>query len=117
MSNPVSPSSDPVAAQLAAYNARDLERFVMCYAADVEFTNAAGKRLFKGHGGIRDMYSQVFDENPNLHCVVVNQIRIGEYVIDEEEITGMGDDPTLTQRAVAIYRVQGGLITHVRFIP
>jgi hypothetical protein len=39
-------------------------------------------------------------------------------VIDEEEITGISDEDAPDKvQAVAIYRVQGGKIVNVRFLP
>ena len=42
-----------------------------------------------------------------------HRTRIGRYVVDVEEITGRMPD---LRRAVAIYRLEAGLIAHVRFL-
>ena len=39
---------DPVQAQLDAYNARDLERFLACYASEIVIEDGAGQRLAEG---------------------------------------------------------------------
>src|SRR5205085_2086327 len=39
---------DPVQQQLDAYNARDLEGFVACYAADAVVEDASGQALMSG---------------------------------------------------------------------
>lgn len=105
--------SDPVQAQLEAYNARDLERFVACYTPDVVVEDGAGNLMFQGHDAMRERYGPMFAAYPELHCRIVHRIRIGEYVVDEERITGRG--PT-EQHAVAIYRLAGERIAHVRFL-
>ncbi|MEP7157705.1 MAG: hypothetical protein ABI905_18115, partial [Betaproteobacteria bacterium] len=79
----------------------------------------AGKRLMAGHAEMRPRYHTLFDGSPNLNCVIVNRIRIGSYVIDEESITGrLPGTPPEMRRAVAIYHldVASGLIDHVRFL-
>jgi len=52
----VSDPTDVVDAQVDAYFARDLERFVACYTSDVGITNAAGEVLATGHDGLPEMY-------------------------------------------------------------
>ena len=79
---------DPVQEQLEAYNAGDVERFVAAYAPDVVMEDGAGNVVMQGHEAMRATYGTLFARNPNLHCRIANRIRIGEYVIDEEIITG-----------------------------
>lgn len=113
------PAFDPVEAQLDAYNQRDVDAFMACYTADCVIEDGAGKRLMSGHTEMRPRYQALFDGSPNLHCDIVNRIRIGSYVLDEERISGRlpGIAPEL-RRAVAIYRIDpaSGLIAHVRFL-
>ncbi len=110
---------DPVEAQLAAYNARNLDEFLACYTPDCIIEDGAGKRLMTGHVEMKPRYWALFDGSPDLHCDVVSRIRIGSYVLDEESISGRlpGTKPEL-RRAVAIYRIDedSGLISHVRFL-
>ncbi len=110
---------DPVDAQLAAYNARDVDAFIACYCPDCAIDDGAGSRLMTGHAEMQVRYQALFDGSPNLHCVIVHRTRIGDYVIDEESISGRlpGTQPAL-RRAVAIYRIDraSGLIAHVRFL-
>ena len=104
---------DPVQAQLEAYNSRDVERFVACYTEDVVIEDGAGNVMMQGRAAMRERYGPMFAQYPDLHCRIVSRIRINDYVVDEERITGRG--PT-EQQAVAIYRVVGDLIAHVRFL-
>ena len=107
---------DPVQAQLDAYNARDVERFVACYSPDVVMEDGAGQVLLRGHDAMRGMYAQLFARSPELHCELQSRIRVGAYVIDEERVTGFGAAAAGGLHAVAIYRVEGELITHVRML-
>jgi hypothetical protein len=114
-----SPAPDPVDAQLAAYNARDLEAFVACYNADCTIDDGQGTRLMSGRAEMRTRYRALFDGSPNLHCEIVHRTRVGDYVLDEERISGRlpGTQPEL-RRAVVIYRLDRttGLIAHVRML-
>ena len=104
---------DPVEEQLEAYNGRDLERFLACYSRDVVIEDGAGNVTLRGHDAFRQRYQRSFAQFPEQRCRVVNRIRIGEYVIDEEKITGWGRGEV---HVVAIYRVVGQQIVHVRFL-
>ena len=105
----------PVDAQLAAYNAHDVEAFMACYTPDCVIEDGAGTRLLAGHAEMRSRYQALFASSPNLHCDIASRICIGSYVIDEERITGRVPD---LRHAVVIYRIDqtSGLISHVRFL-
>jgi hypothetical protein len=49
------------------------------------------------------------------HAEITTRIRVGEYVVDEERITGRRGSTDET-RVVAIYHVAAGMIDHVRLI-
>ncbi len=104
---------DPVERQLEAYNARDLDAFLACYSDDCVAEDGAGVRLMSGKAEMRARYAALFAASPNLHANIVHRTRIGSYVLDVEEITGRVPD---LRRAVAIYRLDAGLIAHVRFL-
>jgi hypothetical protein len=103
---------DPVEAQLLAYNARDLEAFMDCYTDDCIVEDGDGNRLLTGKAEMRERYAAMFAASPNLHAKILHRIRIGNHVIDEEEITGRV--PSF-RHAVAIYRLAGEHINHIRF--
>jgi hypothetical protein len=108
---------DPVAEQLEAYNARDIDRFVACYAPDVTIEHGQGNVVLKGHEAMRTKYGALFEASPKLKCRLVNRIRVGAYVIDEEEVTGSGLEGSPDRiHAAAIYRVQDDKIAHVLFL-
>jgi hypothetical protein len=103
----------PVDAQLDAYNARDVDRFLACYSADVVVQDGSGATLIEGHEAMRAAYAPFFAGFPNLEAEILQRIEAAEYVIDEERILGWQAEPV---RAVAIYHVSDGLIDHVRLI-
>jgi hypothetical protein len=66
-----------------------------------------GRRGRRRHGrryAMRAAYSELFRATPNLHAEIATRIRVGDYIIDEERVTGRrglnGD-----VRVVVIYHV------------
>jgi uncharacterized protein (TIGR02246 family) len=110
----VSDVTGVVDAQVDAYFARDLERFVACYASDVVITNAAGEVLATGHDGLREMYGGLFENSPHLAGRIVNRSVVGNFVADHEEIDGFNlpGMPTSVE-AIAVYEVTEGKINRV----
>jgi hypothetical protein len=105
---------DAVERQVEAYNARDVEAFVACYAQDVAFEDAEGRVQASGRDEMRKRYSDLFESSPNLQAEVTSRIRVGAYVVDEERVSGL---PSGDIHAVAIYRLDAeGLIDRVRFL-
>jgi hypothetical protein len=104
---------DPVDEHVLAYNDRDLERFVACFSIDCVIEDAQGTLLVRGHAELRNRFAQVFDQSPDLHCQILHRTQVGEYVVDEEHITGrVGGE----QHGVVVSHVSGGVIDHQRFI-
>jgi hypothetical protein len=113
MNQVISSSNTPVDKQLIAYNARDLEGFIAAYSPEVVMEDGEGNLILKGHDKMRERYGALFEASPKLHCRIVNRIRIGKYVMDEEEVTGWKGSLTLAH-AVVVYRVEGDKIVHVQ---
>ncbi len=101
--------SDPVQMQLDAYNARDLEAFISCYAADVVITEPDGTPMISGHPEMRIRYGAVFDRPGVLHASLVHRVRAGSWTVDEERLVS-GD---LQMEALVAYQVVDGIITRV----
>lgn len=103
----------PVEAQLAAYNAQDVDAFVACYAEDIVLEDGAGKVISTGRAAMRENYARMFAAYPQNRAEIVHRIVQGQYVVEHERISGRTPEPFF---AVAVYRVEGGLIRHVRFL-
>jgi hypothetical protein len=106
---------DPVEEQLLAYNARDLERFIAVYSRDVVIEDGDGNVTMRGHETLRQQYGRLFRESPALEGRVLQRMRVGNYVVDEEQVTGMMGSADIAH-AVVIYRVEGGKIVNVRML-
>lgn len=100
--------------QLDAYSACDLDAFAATYTDDIEIVDGAGKVICKGITQLRERYGPVFRDNPSQLALITYRITAGDWVIDDETVLGRADGKT--RHAVAIYRVQGDKIAHVRLI-
>jgi hypothetical protein len=109
------PRNDAVVRQVDAYNARDLDAFLDCYSPDTVVEDATGNVVMRGHDAMRAVYDELFRESPNLRAEIASRIRVGEYVIDEEVVTGWRGSPDPLHVAV-VYHVASGVIDHVRTI-
>lgn len=99
--------------QLDAYNARDIDAFLAPYADTVKVYYFPNELSMDGKVKMREVYADMFRRTPNLHCELVNRIVMGDKVIDQERITGFGDQ---VFEAIAIYRVAGDRIVEVYFL-
>jgi hypothetical protein len=98
--------SDPVQAQLDAYNARDIEAFAACYADDVRVYDLdANTERFRGLDELRARYGPQFINLPQQRAKVVSRQRVGLFTVDVEFVTGSGERPDA--HVIAIYRVDG----------
>ena len=98
--------------QLNAYNLRNIDAFLEPYADDVEIYNYPDDLRFKGKETMREGYSKMFDNTPNLHCELLGRIVQGNIVIDKERVR-FGDR---VMEAVAIYHIENDKIKKVYFI-
>lgn len=102
---------DVVQEQLDAYNARDLERFVACYADDVRiFRPPATAPAIVGLAALAEYYRTHRFNLPGLRADLVNRMVLGRRVVDHERISGVRDGPF---EAVVVYAVAGHRIETV----
>ena len=100
--------------QVDAYNAHDLDAFVSCYDAAIEFRTMDGKvGPEKGAAALRRGYEDLFKRFPNLKVKILKRISQGSFIIDQEQAEGMGPNP---MTVVAVYEIGKGKILHVWFI-
>lgn len=97
--------------QLNAYNAHDLDAFLLPYADDVEIYDFPGKLLSKGKEQMRKDYVFI-TQTPKLYCHLQKRIAQGNMVIDHEEVWFGQPKPAY---AVAIYIIEKGKISKVYF--
>ncbi len=74
--------------QIAAFRDRDLERFLGFYAAGVKVRDFDGNVLMDGLEAMRGQYGPLFRDSPELRVEIPRRMVAGEYVVDEEDISG-----------------------------
>lgn len=104
----------PVERQLVAYNARDVEAFVACFSLGILVESGDGAPICSGREAFFARYADAFAREPRVRCTIRHRIRHGAYIVDHEYLEGYRDGST--KEAVAIYRIAGDLIEHVRFL-
>ncbi len=100
--------------QLDAYNAHLIDEFCANFDESVQIIEQAdGKVTMEGKAALREFYIKHRFNLPDLHAKLLSRISTGNFVIDHEHITGLGDDIV---ELVAIYEVRDKLIQRVWFI-
>jgi hypothetical protein len=107
----MSNETDVVDAQIEAYRARDVAGFLSHYANDASVVMFDGTALFGTKEAMQEAYGKLFADSPDLRVTIAGRITAGEFVVDEEHLSGFhfGDMPT-DMAAVAVYRVVNGKI-------
>ena len=87
------------------------------YAEDVKVRDFDGNVLMDGHEGMRGQYGPLFRDSPDLRAEIPHRIVAGEYVVDEENISGfnLAGFPE-AMHVVVVYRVRAGLIQDMTFL-
>lgn len=104
-----------VAAQLDAYNARNIEQFVQYWAEDVQVYQFPNTLLFSGLPELRRRHEARFQE-PDLHAELLHRRVIGNWVFDQERVTRNFPEGRGTLEVAAVYDVQEGKIRRAWFV-
>lgn len=105
----------PVRDQLKAYNARDLDGFMRCWADDCRYYAFPDELLAEGLDAVRARHAARF-RDPDLHGELIGRRVIGDIVIDQEVVTRLFDGRLGQADVVAIYQVRDGVIARAWFI-
>jgi len=84
----MSPAADVVDAQIAAYRARDVEEFLSHYADDASVVTFDGMAMFPDKQAMREQYGKLFADSPDLTVTIANRMTAGDFVVDEEHLSG-----------------------------
>ncbi|HLY44810.1 MAG TPA: nuclear transport factor 2 family protein [Stellaceae bacterium] len=101
----------------AAFNSRDVERIVECFAEDGVFCLARGPetvgRTLKGKAAIRQALGDRFKQIPDMRWDNEEYILAGDKAISLWTVRGKGSDgEALDYQGCDIYRFQGDKIIH-----
>jgi uncharacterized protein (TIGR02246 family) len=105
-----------VLAQVAAYNARDIERTLSFYTPDAVIVDGEGNVLDGDREAIRDAFEGVFAANPELHAEVPAAINVGEWVMIHSIVPTwpMADGSRGEMQWIELYQVVDGKIQRVQ---
>ena len=95
--------------QLDAYNAKDLEALLDCYAEDAELLEFPDRPLERGRAALRERYRNRLAE-PDLHARLVHRAVVGNRVVDHEVVTRNFPEGRGTLEVVMVYEVVAGRI-------
>jgi hypothetical protein len=113
----MSAATDVVDAQIEAYRARDIERFLSCFAEDMSVVLFDGTPMFPSKYVMREQYAKLFADSPDLDLVIGGRVAAGDFVVDEEHITGMNFGAMPDELTVlSVYRVSGGKIAKLMLL-
>lgn len=104
----------PVQKQLEAYNARDIDGFMECWAEDCEYYEFPARLLASGTEAIRERHVTRFKE-PDLHGKLIRRSTVDNIVVDQEVVTRTFADGVGEVDVLAIYQVEHGKIAKAWF--
>jgi uncharacterized protein (TIGR02246 family) len=100
-------------AQLDAYNAQDLDKYVSYFAEDCIISDLNGAVAQTSRAQIRDRYEKAFATFPQNKAELKNRIVVGNSVIDHELVIRAPGGEQF--EIIAIYTVRGDKIARVDF--
>ena len=112
-SKPASPEA-VLAANIAAYNAHDLEAYIATFAPAATFGQLGGRILLDSRDAMRGFYRQFFEARPTVRCEIKQRTVMGPFVVDLQEIS---DDTQPPMQAMVISEVTEGRISKVWYTP
>lgn len=106
---------NPVQHQVKAFNNRNIDAFMEAYATDITVESGSGEEMMSGCNEFRTFYENLFENSPDLQCDIINRTKVGDWVIDEENLKGLNAEGFPEEaHAVVAYTVKNGQITFVR---
>jgi hypothetical protein len=106
--------TEVVRKQLEAYNAKDIDAFMSCWAEDAQFLTFPSELLAQGAQEIRERHLVRFME-PNLFGQLISRMNVGNLVVDREVVTRTFPEGPGRVDVIGIYEVEGGKITKAWF--
>lgn len=101
--------------QLDAYNARDIEAFMACWAEEARIYEFPNRLLADGASEIRARHLVRFQE-PDLFGRLVSRMSVGNRVIDREVVTRNFPEGKGQVDVIGIYELAGKKIAQAWFI-
>ena len=100
--------------QLDAYNSKNIEAWLSCYAQDAVQLDFHGAVLASGHDEMRERIRLRFAE-PDLHAKLLNRMVMGDWVTDHELIQRNFPEGRGQVEMLCLYQVKQGQIVKALF--
>jgi hypothetical protein len=100
-------------AQLDAYNAQDLDKYISYFAADCMVSGLNGTPTETSRDAIKARYAKAFAQFPENKAELKNRIAVGNTVVDHELVIRAPGGEQF--EIIAIYTFRDGLIARVDF--
>jgi uncharacterized protein (TIGR02246 family) len=100
-------------AQLDAYNAQDLEKYMTYFTEDCVVSSLNGTPSETGNDAIKARYAKAFAQFPQNRAELKNRIAVGNTVVDHELVIRAPGGEQF--EIIAIYTFRDGLIARVDF--
>ena len=71
-------------AQLAAYNAADVDAFCACYHPEVRVLDADGQPTLEGMAAFRERYAGMFRDHRDVSAAVSARLLLPPHVVEQE---------------------------------
>jgi hypothetical protein len=104
---------DVASAQLDAYNAQDLDKYVSYFSADCIVSGLNGTPTETSREAIKARYAKAFAQFPENKAELLNRIAVGNTVVDHELVIRAPGGEQF--EIIAIYTFRDGLIARVDF--
>lgn len=105
---------DVVGRQLDAYNNKDIDGFMACWAVDAQISAWPATIIATGWKEIRSRHLERFQE-PDLSAQLLSRAAVGDLVVDSELVTrSLPEGPSLID-VIAIYEIEDGKIRRAWF--
>jgi hypothetical protein len=96
--------------QVAAYNRHDLDGFLDTYSDNISFHTFGSAKIAHAKATLHDAVVSLFSRYPNIQSKTLARVGFGSFVVDREELSGLGDRPPLT--ILSVYEVRSGHIVN-----
>lgn len=106
--------AEVVSRQLEAYNARDIDEFMSCWAIDAEVFAWPSEMIAKGSDQIRARHIERFKE-PDLFASLIGRVAVGGLIVDREIVTRNFPQGRGKLDVIGIYEVEHGKIKRAWF--
>jgi uncharacterized protein (TIGR02246 family) len=104
---------DVAQAQLDAYNAQDLEKYVTYFTQDCVISGLNGTPTETSRDALQARYAKAFAQFPQNKAELKNRIAVGNTVVDHELVIRAPGGEQF--EIIAIYTFRDGLISRVDF--